>query len=154
MVEQIVNPVIPLEYLVLIALVLVATAGYLAWRTAAGCGRAKRALLLGLRVVGVLAVTALAADPGRWVDRSPDTQREIAVLVDRSASMATADVDARSRWHAAVDSATGLHDEQTAELPVSLYAFGGEATPAGPDDLAAMSPDAPLTDIPAAGAGS
>jgi hypothetical protein len=96
------NPVLPLPALVVAALLLVGGGAWLAWRVARAVPRGGRACLASLRALGLLVLVLVAANPGRWHTEGEDEPPGYALLLDRSASMAVADVQGTTpRWEAA-----------------------------------------------------
>ncbi|MBP7830288.1 MAG: hypothetical protein KA248_10260 [Kiritimatiellae bacterium] len=144
------NPLLPAEYVVLWAGLLMAGAGFLSWRASAKCRRPVRLALAGLRIGGLACLAVIALNPGRWVEHAREQETELAVLLDRSASMATRDAGEASRWDAARDLA-----RKCAELPagserIRFYAFADQAQPVRAPDLNALNADGESTDIPRA----
>jgi hypothetical protein len=87
--------------------------------------RFRRNLLLALQLLIVgLALLALLR-PG-WRDQSLSGQRFI-FLIDRSASMATADVDGNTRLEAAKQAAIKLIDQLSGDMSAMVVAFDDEA---------------------------
>jgi hypothetical protein len=95
------NPVIPIEKLILFALILIPAAVWLAWKSAAAVSTPKRLLLSFLRLAGVLLLAVAAFNPGHRTVKHDENRSVWALLVDNSESMLTEDVDGRSRLDAA-----------------------------------------------------
>jgi len=145
------NPIFPVEHLVLMLLAVVALGTFLAWRTTSKCRSRIRVIAALARLLGLLCVSMLALNPGRWKREREDIDNEWAILVDRSMSMATADVDGQSRWAEARRLAAGLRSAAADPNSVRLYTFIDNAVPAGIADLEELAPGAGNTDIVAAG---
>lgn len=146
------NPIIPIEYLAAIGLLLAAGVLAAAWRsTRRLAGRLRVAVLL-LRIAMLALVALVALNPGRWRMPSLAVQREFALLLDRSASMGTADADGSSRWTAALKTATAARGNADENIPLRIHTFGGILEDAvDPAALGALKPDLPATDLAAAG---
>lgn len=140
------NPLLPIEDLALWACLLMAGAGFLAWRSSAKCRRFIRVLLAGLRVAGVACLAVIALNPGRWSDLSRRNPSELAVLVDRSASMATRDAGESTRWEAACALTREFRRLAGGPEHTPLYLFAGELEPAAGDPGKARA-DGETTDI-------
>jgi hypothetical protein len=140
------NPLFSIELLLLAAALAVGLGAWLAWRSSAGCGRWRRLVIAALRALAVACLAVIALNPGRWRQRSEPARQRWTVLVDRSRSMAVADVDGRSRWQAAV--ALARQARHLSALPsvvdMATFADGLDATPA---TLDAAAPDGPASDI-------
>jgi len=95
------NPVIPIENLILFTAILSAAAVWLAWKSAAAVSLPKRTLLTFLRLVGVLLLAVAAFNPGHRAVKHDENRSVWALMVDNSESMLTKDVDNRSRLDAA-----------------------------------------------------
>ncbi|MBU1693867.1 MAG: hypothetical protein KKC51_07865 [Verrucomicrobia bacterium] len=141
------NPLWPVEYLVLWAGLLVAGAGFLSWRASAKCRRPIRLLLAALRVGGVGCLAVIALNPGRWAESSRLKESELAVLVDRSASMATRDVGDSSRWEAASDLVKEAARLAGDPAGIKLYVFAGDVQSVRERGLEAFAADGETTDI-------
>ncbi len=91
------NPLLPVEQLVVLFVLVAGVVGWAGWRSAQRLGAGLRWALLLLRVAVLGALLAIALNPGRWQVASSEEGREWAVLVDASASMATAEAGG-TRW--------------------------------------------------------
>jgi hypothetical protein len=107
------NPVVAIELVLLAAAVMIAASVYSQWRTSAACERRVRFGLVALRAGSVLVLVALALNLGGWRRLTRANEKEWMILVDRSASMTTRDVEGRSRWEAAL----ALARQAKAEAP-------------------------------------
>jgi len=92
------DPLLPIEYVLLLGTVLLAASGYLAWTSAADCPARARWLVLASRLLGLSGVVLIALNPGRWHIEQRAQTTEWAMLLDTSRSMGTADVRGQSRW--------------------------------------------------------
>ena len=139
------NPVLPLPLLIPLVLVGLALLVLAQVRTTAGGAPRLRAALIALRLIGALVLAVALFNPGRWVS-PPPPQREWAVLVDRSASMTTADTTDGPRFTAARRlEALALSFSQRPDS-VRRHTFGGQLDA---DDSASVA-DAPASDATAA----
>ncbi len=141
------NPLLPVQNIILVLGALALLAGFLAWRSSAVCGRPTRILICSLRVGGVALLALPFANPGRWVAPPAENNSEWAVLVDRSASMATKDAEGGTRLAAAQNLALEAAKLAAAQdAKISSYAFDG-ATIQPLKTLELPSPAIPVTDI-------
>jgi hypothetical protein len=145
-----IDPIIPIERLLLVAAALLGVWIFVAWRTTARCRPAVRALLTGARLLGVGFLVLIALNPGRWEQNRLERDTEWAVLVDRSFSMSTADAHGKTRWSEAVRLAQKA--AALAKTPVTIHPFAADLEPPQrPGALAALKPDGATTDISRAG---
>ncbi len=117
-----------------------------AWNTRKLASKPRRALLFLLRTLTVGSVLAVLAQP-TWVSRSlrPGGQR-VAVLLDRSASMAHGP-EGKTRWDQALAAAARIERKQ----PVAWYTMAQRLEPARSlADVKTRKPDGPSTDFLAA----
>lgn len=140
------NPILPLEQLVLLFLLLAAVAVWSAWRSSQQCGAALRWTLLVLRLAALSTLLVIALNPGCWrVLRNEETS-EWALLLDSSASMATRDAGGNTRWVQAAriaDRLAGLKDPQ-----LKFFRFDSDLhAVASPKDLVAESCQGSQTDL-------
>ncbi len=146
-----IQPLFRADYLLFWSLVVVLLGAALAWRSARRAPRPLRIALALLRAATFGVIAAVAFNPGRWVSPPAEGRPFAAVLLDQSASMATADVAGRSRWTAAVEA---LLDAQ-AKLPdpaaLRIFTFGDTLRETDPDALRALAPAVDGTDLHGAG---
>lgn len=91
------NPVIPIEKLILFAGILIPLGAWLAWRSAAAASTGIRVLLSMLRVIGFMMLAIVAFNPGKHKILQDENSTTWALLVDNSESMLQADVDGQTR---------------------------------------------------------
>lgn len=140
------NPILPLEQLALVFVLVAGLVGWSGWRSAHRLRGRLRSTLLGLRWAALAALAVIALNPGHWqVSRSEDG-REWAVLLDSSASMATADAAGGTRWTRATGIARGLRAPEGQTLRFFNFAAGAQPVPA-PAELAADACRGEQTDI-------
>jgi hypothetical protein len=145
------NPLFQVEYVVLTAALLSVAGMLLAWRAAARCRPFRRLTIVVLRGLALAGFGWLALNPGRWERETTGYDKEWVLMVDRSRSMATADVAGRSRWTEArrlagkAVTASGRRDH------VSVQVFAGQAETMTIDGMASGKPDGELTDIVTSG---
>ncbi|MFA7233976.1 MAG: hypothetical protein WC076_07680 [Terrimicrobiaceae bacterium] len=122
------NPLLPIQNVILILGALALLAGGLAWRSSADCGRSARPGICALRIGGIASLSLPFLNPGHWIVPPAESNTEWAVLVDCSASMATPDAGGGSRLEAAQNLAraaeklAGSHGKK-----IAAYAFDGAA---------------------------
>ncbi len=98
-----INPLLPLDYLLLLAVPLLLGAGWLSWKGTVECAPRRRVLLLALRIAAMICLLVIALNPGRLRGLADTVEFDWVVLMDRSASMQTADMPGGvTRWEAAV----------------------------------------------------
>ncbi len=138
------NPIAPLDQLVLGLILVLACGIFLAWRGSAKLPARLRWLVVGLRSLALVVLALLALNPGSWRQPEAATKPRWMVMLDRSASMATADVDGGSRWDAARVLARNLEKVAGDKRELEWLTFGngvegGRQTPALIETLKADS---------------
>lgn len=146
------NPIIPIERLVLAAVVVMAAGGVMAWLSASARPLRWRLLLACLRVGGLSLLALVAFNPGRWVGMGGEVSKEWLALLDRSASMTVKDAgDGASRFEEGVrvvEELKGLAGK-SARMRVKTFATKLEDCPLG--EPRKLKPDGTGTDIIQAG---
>ena len=136
------NPLIPMEYLIPLAIVAGALVLYLNWRSTSGRDPAPRLGLLSLRTVVVILLLVLALNPGHWKERATEQTGAWILLLDQSPSMAVADARGETRYQRAREWLTEAERRiENTGTPVYRFAYD--------DDLAPIEdvwPDAPRMD--------
>ncbi|MBI2442133.1 MAG: VWA domain-containing protein [Lentisphaerae bacterium] len=146
------NPLLPWDRLVLLLAAVLAAGLFLAWRSAALAPRRLRLRLAILRMAALLVLGLIALNPGRWRQQVAQGKTAWALLIDRSLSMVTTDMQGHSRW----TEACRLAQKAVAAAPhkenARIYTFANrlEALVDTPDSLAELKPDGESTDIPEA----
>jgi hypothetical protein len=142
------NPLLPIEQLVPLLAAVLAGGAVLAWRASRRLAGWARWAALAARCLALAALAAIAWNWGRW--RKPETESKPrwCVLLDRSASMATADVDGQSRWEAARRLVAQLGKESGDRRDLDVFAFSADVDGARQTaaSLAAAVPDGRATD--------
>lgn len=144
------NPILSIELLLPLLAAVVAGMLVFGWRSSATLNPGRRYALLALRLAGAAGLVLLALNPGRWVAPVERADSDWALLIDRSASMATADVDGHERWAAALQLAARASSLGDDAARVRVFSFAG-----GLDEQAAsleavrsrVKPDGEATDI-------
>ncbi|NOY76065.1 MAG: hypothetical protein GXP32_09805, partial [Kiritimatiellaeota bacterium] len=95
------NPILPMEYMLLISAAVVVAGGILGWRSSEKATTWLRVFLSILRVAALVALGVLAFDVGYWRVKQEKSHAEWAVMLDVSASMNVKDVVSESRFNAA-----------------------------------------------------
>ena len=140
------NPILPVEQLVLLFLLLAAVAIWSAWRSSQQCRTSLRWTLLALRLAALTTLLAIALNPGWWKVFRTEEPSEWAVLLDSSASMATRDAGGSTRWTQATRIAGRLG--ATKDQALQFFHFDSELhTVASPKELGADACRGPQTDI-------
>jgi len=145
------NPLIPIEQLVLLFALLAAWGGWSGWQSARRCAGWARYAVPALRVTAIGALALVAANPGRWQAQRDDRSREWAVLLDDSGSMNTPDVAGGSRRARAVKLA-GEAERAGKDVELKLFRFDADLHPAkSAAEFAPTSAQGKSTDIMGAG---
>lgn len=114
--------------------------------------RIRRAVLIGLRCLSAGCLFALFLEPGLRLMQTTRAKNRVAVLIDRSASMALPSTqDGRARFEQAAALAHGSQaflDELSQNFIVELFTFGDTLEPLGSlDALDTAKPDAEVSDL-------
>jgi hypothetical protein len=145
------NPLFRTDYLVFWSCVVVLFGLLLAWWGARQARRRLRIWLVSLRGLFLALVCLIALNPGRWVSPPAEGRPFAAVLLDRSASMATEDVAGQSRWDAARESLRAARERVPDPDHLRFYTFGETLREVDFAQLDELVPDAEATDIQGAG---
>jgi len=145
------HPYIPLSLWFPLA---AAAIGLLGWYAAAARSRLshKRWCVVVLLMTFAVAIPlAILLNP-TWVTRvkPPPGKPLLTILVDRSASMATADIDGdagQTRYQAAGDVAANMVDQLQDRYEIRVKTFAADASPASPESLGGIEPDGTVTDL-------
>lgn len=142
------NPLLPMEQLLVLLVAIVAGGLLLAWRASVRLPAVARRVALAARATGFLALAAIALNVGHWRKPGADSKPRWCVLVDRSASMATADEDGQTRWEAACRLVSGLESatEGRRELDVFGFSDGVDGARVTEGALRGLKPDGRATD--------
>ncbi len=136
------QPLIPIEYLVLLLAAALFLAGWCALNSSGKASRSSRSLLVVLRLSAVTAVVLLALNIGRTEHARVLEAPVWAVLIDRSRSMQTADADGGRRWDAAAALARRLVAKAPPGVDVRVYPFASDLEAAvSADTWGGLTPD-------------
>lgn len=127
------NPVFNLPVLIsAIAVTLIAVA-FFSWRSTAQLPKARRFLLLTLRILGVAGIAAILLNPGKWIKPQDETPNPWLILLDRSTSMnqPTGPETTRSSLSVSLAEQTLAAAEKN-QIPVRLQPF--TSSPLAPVD--------------------
>jgi hypothetical protein len=143
-----VNPLLPMEQLVVLLAAVLVGGTYLAWRASARLSRRARWAALSGRILALVALAALALNVGEWRKPGADIKPRWCVLLDRSASMATADLDGQSRWAVACRWVADLEKAAGERRDLDILAFSDsiDGTRQTVKSLASVVPDGRATD--------
>lgn len=143
-----VNPLLPMEQLVVLLAAILAGGTFLAWRASARLPLRARWAALAARLFALAALAALALNVGEWRKPGADVKPRWCVLLDRSASMATVDMAGQSRWEAACRLVTTLAKEAGERRDLDILAFSDtiDGTRQTVNSLATVVPDGRATD--------
>ena len=144
------NPIIPVETLVVLLGATLFAVGLLSWRSSSRCATWRRVLFIALRCLGVCVLALIAINPGKWVGGDEERKSEWTVLVDRSSSMAEADVNGATRW-AEAGRLAGKIQKLSSEPDKLLLRTFSSALENEIHGLDGMKPDGVSTDITGSG---
>lgn len=144
------NPVLPVENLLVIFAAIFAASAVLSWKSSSKCSFRRRMLMLGLRLAGLLILAGIAFNPGKWVSSSDDKKSECYVLLDRSASMSAPDVNGRTRWTEALRLADKIKFLSKRPEGIRILPFS-DGIENAPEKLSQLLPDGSKTDITGTG---
>lgn len=142
------NPPLPLAFLLPLLALALGIAAWFSWRGSAGLHGARRTGILVLRMTGLLALTALLLNPGKWVRPLEQRERPWLVLLDRSASMSRPLDDKTTRHELASSlAATARKTAEDAKVPLRVQPFDTSAGPVLDPSAAMPSPEGQGTDL-------
>lgn len=144
-----VNPLLPMEQLIVLLGAFLVGGTLLAWRASARLSPRARWAALAARCFALAALGAIALNWGRWRKPGAEVKPRWCVMLDRSASMATADVNGQSRWEAACRLSAQWVKDAGDRRDVDLVAFSDNVDGARQTakSLAALVPDGQATDV-------
>ncbi len=145
------NPVLPMDVLLPLLALALGLAGFGAWRSTRGAPAMVRLPILACRGLALLALAGVALNPGherRWLRNA---NSDWALLLDRSASMTTADTAAPSRWHTALQLAGQAMRAADDPGRARIFTFAGQLENEARDLAAAQAlrADGATTDLSA-----
>ena len=145
------NPLIPIEYMLILAGLVVFAGAWLSWKSSGSAGAGKRLAITGLRVGSAVLLMLIALNPGRWKQEDSGSEKRWAVMIDRSMSMNVKDGKNGSRWESACDYLKKI--ERVEGVPKDYYTFssGLEGKFLNSDDMKKLKPDGNSTDITGSG---
>ncbi|AHF94749.1 hypothetical protein OPIT5_25325 [Opitutaceae bacterium TAV5] len=142
------DPLFPVPFVLLLALILGALALWTWWRTARRLARRHRAALALLRLAAIALVLVLLLQPSR-IETLPAAARERVTLIaiDDSRSMRQRDAGRLARLDAARNllADAGLLPPAAVSPDIRFFRFGDSASPLSPADIADLRPDSPDT---------
>lgn len=143
-----VNPLLPMEQLIVLLAAILAGGMILTWRASARLPPRVRWAAFAARCLALAALAAIALNAGEWRKPGADVKPRWCVMLDRSASMATKDMDGQSRWEAARRLAAQLEQGAGGRRDLDLLAFSDNVDSARHTvkSLAALVPDGRATD--------
>ncbi len=143
-----VNPLLPMEQLVVLLTAILAGCLYLTWRGSARLTVWARVAAMAARCFAFAALAAIALNFGHWQKPGTDQKPRWNVLLDRSASMATRDMNGQSRWETACRLITQLEKESGDRRDLDVLAFSDNVDGARQTakSLNALVPDGQATE--------
>lgn len=144
-----INPILPIEPLIVLLAAIVAGGLFLAWRSSARLAPRVRGAAFAARAVTLAALAAIALNFGYWRKPEAAIKPRWCVLIDRSGSMATADVEGASRWDAARRIAGQLAERAGSRRDLDLFAFSDDVDGSRHtvESLNGVKPEGKLTDL-------
>ncbi len=136
------NPLIPMEYLLPLAIAGGALLLYLNWRSSRGREPVARAGLFSLRAAVAVLLLILALNPGQWKERPSEQTGAWVLLLDRSPSMAVPDADGQTRYQRAREWLTAAERRiESGGVPVYRFSYDADLEP-----VEGEWPEAPLAE--------
>lgn len=144
-----INPLLPLEQLIVLLGAMLVLGTILVWRASVRLSPYIRWVALTARVLALMALAAIALNFGEWRKPGADLKPRWCVLLDRSASMGTADMDGQSRWSAACRLTAQLDKEAGDRRDLNVLVFSGtvDGSRQTAKSVAALAPDGQATDV-------
>ena len=140
------NPLFPVEYILIFLCGITVLSGYLSWRSSVLAPKGVRILMTALRVAALLILTIIIFNPGTWKIKREQQSSDLAVMLDSTESMQVKDVDSESRFIVARKTASKLLKEIE---DVKIYPFDNHIGAAlnSQMDLKKITADGTATDI-------
>lgn len=133
------NPVLPADYLIFLAILGLAGSAFFSWRGTRQLGTFGRIAVTVLRLVALSLLLVIALNPGHWETPAEKKEGRWALLLDNSASMTVGDWGGRPRSDAASEAAAILVPEaRRATVGLDLFTYSGDLHRL--DDPAAIPP--------------
>jgi len=143
------DPYVPLALWAALALGAGALLIWYAWASRRRLSGWRRRAVLGLMTLVLVLPLALLLNP-TWLERIPPPAGKplLTVLVDRSASMATADAGSgKTRFEAAADLAAAIAGRLGERYDVRLRTFAAASAPVSAEEIRRQAPDGETTDV-------
>jgi hypothetical protein len=135
------NPLISMEYFVLLAIAALTAAGWVSWHSTRRIPGRWRVAVTACRILAVGGVLLLLLNLGRQQERIQTLDASWAIMLDESASMRFSDVDQGSRFQAARKIVEAALRQSKDPKKIKLYGFSGSVTERDADTLAEQTPD-------------
>jgi len=144
-----VNPLLPMDQLIVLLTVILVGGMVLAWRASSRLSLRARWVAMMVRCFALVALVAIALNFGYWQKPEATVKPRWCVLLDRSASMATVDMDGQSRWEFARHLAAQLEKEagDRRELDFLTFSDNVDGARQTSQSLAALTPTGRATDV-------
>lgn len=142
------NPLIPIEYALILAGLVIAAAVWLGWKSSGSAGKGKRFVIIGLRAMVAVLLMLIALNPGRWKQEENNSEKRWAVMIDRSRSMDIRDEKSTAnRWEKAYEYLKKI--DRLEGVPKDYYTFssGLEGKLQSSGDMKNLKADGASTDI-------
>ena len=139
------NPVLSLSLLIPILVVVVALGLWLSWKSSLTAPSRLRKILLGLRLLVMLALAVFLLNPGKWQSMTDEVTRIWAVMLDSSRSMSVTEGESTRAEMAAELRQVIAESAENAGVEVRYFTFGDQLNEADQDG--AITPDGSQSDL-------
>jgi hypothetical protein len=143
------EPLISSTVWVTAAIVAAAMLGWYAWSRPAAIGRIRWSIIILLMAASAMLLLAVLLNP-TWLERIPPPPEKprLAILIDDSGSMASADLpDGRTRYQAASEVAEKCAARLAEGYDVEIGAFSKSLVPVNPGEVRGRRPAGAVTDL-------
>lgn len=143
------EPLISLTLWLTAAVVAALLLGWYAWNRAGGMSPFRWGAIIALMATSAALLLGVLLNP-TWQERIPPPPQKprLAILIDDSASMASADMpDGRTRYQAAAEIAEACAAQLAEGYDVEVAAFSKSLAPANPAELRGRKPAGLVTDL-------
>ncbi|MGD9009012.1 MAG: vWA domain-containing protein, partial [Desulfobacteraceae bacterium] len=141
------NPLIPMEYVVLVAIMVLMAVAWVSWHSTRRAPDGWRVAVTACRILAVGGVLLLLLDLGHRQDRIQTLDASWAIMLDESASMRFVDGDTGSRFQAARQIVKEAFEQSKDPKKIKLYGFSGTVAERDAGALAQQTPDGDDTQI-------
>lgn len=144
------NPLFPIEYIVIFFGTVVCLGTYLSWRSSSLAPKNIRITISILRFLALISLAVIAFDPGYWKIEKEELTAEWAIMLDNSSSMKVEDVDGKSRFTEALK-LTEKMTQGTANIKIYPFSKNISQPIKSPAVLKQVQPQGQASDITGSG---